>query len=62
MDAFIYPLCLAVGLLFAIISALAGAFFGGHAEVVTGQRCRSRLPCLGVRSPASMPATNNLAQ
>jgi membrane protein implicated in regulation of membrane protease activity len=30
MESLIYPVCLAVGLLFAIISALMGQFFGGH--------------------------------
>lgn len=30
MDSLIYGICLVVGLLFAIISAVAGHFFGGH--------------------------------
>jgi len=30
MDGIIYGICLAVGLLFTIISAVAGHFFGGH--------------------------------
>ncbi len=39
METLIYGICLAVGLLFTIISAVAGHFFGGgdaHADVGTG--------------------------
>lgn len=39
MESFIYAICLAVGLLFTIISAVAGHFFGAgdtHADVGTG--------------------------
>lgn len=39
METLIYAICLLVGLLFAIISAVAGHFFGdvhGHADVGTG--------------------------
>ncbi len=39
MDTLIYTVCLAVGLLFTIISATIGHFFGGtdgHAEIGTG--------------------------
>lgn len=39
MDFFIYSICLGVGLLFTIISAVAGHLFGGHdahADVGTG--------------------------
>ncbi len=33
MDTLIYAICLAVGLLFTIISAALGHFFGGHGDV-----------------------------
>ena len=39
METLLYAICLAVGLLFTIISAVAGHFFGGtdgHADVGTG--------------------------
>jgi hypothetical protein len=39
MDILIYTICLAVGLLFTIVSAVIGHFFGGpdgHAEIGTG--------------------------
>ena len=39
MDTLIYTVCLAVGLLFTIISAAIGHFFGGtdgHADIGTG--------------------------
>ncbi len=39
METLIYAICLLVGLLFAVISAVAGHFFGGadgHADVGTG--------------------------
>jgi membrane-bound ClpP family serine protease len=39
METLIYAVCLAVGLLFTIISAVAGHFFGGsdaHADIGTG--------------------------
>ena len=39
MDTLIYAVCLAVGLLFTVISAVMGHFFGGtdgHAEIGTG--------------------------
>jgi len=58
MDGIIYGICLAVGLLFTIISAVAGHFFGGHdgADIGTGGHAEagfadSGLPGISFFSP-----------
>lgn len=51
MDTMIYALCLAVGLLFTIISAVAGHLFGGadgHADVGTGGHAEAGFDDTGV--------------
>ena len=50
MDTLIYGICLVVGLLFSIISAVAGHFFGGHdgGDVGTGGHAEAGFDDTGV--------------
>jgi membrane protein implicated in regulation of membrane protease activity len=64
METLIYGICLAVGLLFTIISAVAGHFFGGsdaHADVGTGGHVEagfdhSGMPGISFFSPTVLAA------
>jgi len=58
MDTLIYGICLVLGLLFSIISAVAGHLFGGHdgGDVGTGGHAEAGfddtgLPCISFFSP-----------
>jgi len=50
MDGYIYGICLALGLLFTIVSAVAGHLFGGHdgADVGTGGHAEAGFSDSGV--------------
>jgi membrane protein implicated in regulation of membrane protease activity len=50
MDVIVYGICLAIGLLFTIFSAIAGHFFGGHdgADVGTGGHAEAGFDDAGV--------------
>ena len=64
METLIYAICLAVGLLFTIISAVAGHFFGGgdaHGDVGTGGHAEagfdhSGMPGISFFSPTVLAA------
>jgi membrane-bound ClpP family serine protease len=63
MDVIIYGICLALGLLFTVISAIAGHFFGGdaHGDLGTGGHAEagfdsSGLPGISFFSPTVLSA------
>jgi membrane protein implicated in regulation of membrane protease activity len=65
MDTLIYAICLVIGLLFTLLSAMAGHLFGGdadgHADVGTGGHAEagfdsSGLPVMSAFSPTSIAA------